>query len=295
MNRRSVLFIIAAIGCSISFADLDSLQYLGILESSENHGVIDYSVRAAFKKIKSRWTPIVNSEELSDSILLQYPQESRWQVLFNGEYIGTIRARRPAKYSYYSEVGKLIPDSPGVMPHVGNINLKFSGWMNDSGYRPLVVNSKKFSKDPEHWRPFKINDEIVREAWKEFIKVNKGLENCNDEYSDSYKIDNDGEKLKKIVKAYKSNSGSILINIGPDPSQYKCDGGTDDWTQRTFYVDENNSMHYIGVGIDLIDAGDYDGDGHSEFVFKYRGYNLDGYEIFYDDFNSKAEFKWSYH
>ena len=99
MNRRSVLFIIAAIGCSISFADLDSLQYLGILESSENHGVIDYSVRAAFKKIKSRWTPIVNSEELSDSILLQYPQESRWQVLFNGEYIGTIRARRPAKYS----------------------------------------------------------------------------------------------------------------------------------------------------------------------------------------------------
>ena len=39
-------------------------------------------------------------------------------------------------------------------------------------------------------------------------------------------------------------------------------------------------MHYIGVGIDLIDAGDYDGDGHSEFVFKYRGYNLDGYEMF---------------
>jgi hypothetical protein len=45
----------------------------------------------------------------------------------------------------------------------------------------------------------------------------------------------------------------------------------------------------------LIDAGDYDGNGRSELVFRKSSYDYDGYVIYFDDFAKSAEFGWTYH
>ena len=41
--------------------------------------------------------------------------------------------------------------------------------------------------------------------------------------------------------------------------------------------------------------GDDDGDGSSEIMFWYSGYNEDGYTLFYRGFTRHASFRWNYH
>ena len=45
----------------------------------------------------------------------------------------------------------------------------------------------------------------------------------------------------------------------------------------------------------LVDAGDYDNDGKSEFLFCIDQYNRGGYKLFYDDFKKRAVFQFNYH
>lgn len=45
----------------------------------------------------------------------------------------------------------------------------------------------------------------------------------------------------------------------------------------------------------LIDFGDYDGDGRTEFVFALYGYDYGGYRLFWDDFRESATIDWIYH
>jgi len=61
-----------------------------------------------------------------------------------------------------------------------------------------------------------------------------------------------------------------------------------------FYVN-GKDIRLIGQSLELIDAGDYDHDGHSEVVFHKSGYNYDGYILVFDDMRKQIEFGWSYH
>ena len=47
--------------------------------------------------------------------------------------------------------------------------------------------------------------------------------------------------------------------------------------------------------MELVDAGDYDGDGRSELLFWRGGYNRDGYVLVFDELRQKVEYTWSYH
>jgi hypothetical protein len=52
---------------------------------------------------------------------------------------------------------------------------------------------------------------------------------------------------------------------------------------------------FLGNGMQLVDAGDYDNDGKSELVFAIDRANEGGYELYYDDFKRHAVFQFSYH
>ncbi len=52
---------------------------------------------------------------------------------------------------------------------------------------------------------------------------------------------------------------------------------------------------YLGSQLELVDAGDYDGDGQSEVLFWHSAYNEDGYTLFYDQFRKRLDYWWTYH
>jgi hypothetical protein len=49
------------------------------------------------------------------------------------------------------------------------------------------------------------------------------------------------------------------------------------------------------MGLELVGAGDFDGDGQSELLFWQSGYNEDGYLLFSSGLKQKAKYLWGYH
>lgn len=79
-------------------------------------------------------------------------------------------------------------------------------------------------------------------------------------------------------------------------SRNKCeDVQSDTWAASWFHVNKEGSVRYIGRGMTLLDAGDYDNDGESEIIFWRSGYNEDGYILFYKQFINRVDFTWNYH
>ena len=58
---------------------------------------------------------------------------------------------------------------------------------------------------------------------------------------------------------------------------------------------QGDKFNWIGNGLTLLDTGDYTGEGTSEILFQYDGYNRDGYVLLDPRDDSKNEFAWSYH
>lgn len=58
---------------------------------------------------------------------------------------------------------------------------------------------------------------------------------------------------------------------------------------------KDSEPRYLGKLSNVIDKGDFDGDGKTEFIFQYTQENEDGYEIFWNDFNESAKTFWHYH
>lgn len=95
------------------------------------------------------------------------------------------------------------------------------------------------------------------------------------------------------MKAYKDRNGRQLFTLKLKDRADACDGPDDDLYPQSFVI--SNGIKYIGAGLTLVDAGDYDLDGHSELVFWYSGYNKDGYVLFSPDLIREADYLWNYH
>jgi hypothetical protein len=82
--------------------------------------------------------------------------------------------------------------------------------------------------------------------------------------------------------------------ISLDPRGNSCDGPrAEAWATHTFLLDDG--IRYLGSRLSIVDAADYDGDGASEVLFWYSGYNEDGYTLFYDGFQKHVAYHWKYH
>ena len=96
------------------------------------------------------------------------------------------------------------------------------------------------------------------------------------------------------ARSYADARGRKLVTLQLDPKLNSCDGpGEAAWELHTFVVD--HGIRHLGSGMSLVDAGDYDGDGSSEVLFWFSGYNQDGYVLFGDDLRKVAETYWTYH
>ena len=65
---------------------------------------------------------------------------------------------------------------------------------------------------------------------------------------------------------------------------------------ETFALTPAGEVVWLGARMTLVDAGDYDADGHSELVFFITDeHNHEGYVLVPADFHRPVKFEWSHH
>ena len=265
----------------------DESLIIGLLEHNDSEGKKWHNVRVAFQKEGGRWktypTDFNTEQELAGSVN-SYPAEVAWTVCSDGRSAGSLTSKNPESVRSYKDVGTHQISSKGSVPTVGQPSELFSGWPGGRTYRPLVLSSGTTCADPGVWRPAKpdaadldaVRDYLRREHNVPAAKMSKAKVTPNKSYGSQTR----GAKLVSVNIA-----GAEVI-----PASGEDDQNMDVW----FYV-AGKEVRFLGSNMLLVDAGDYDGDGKEEAVFKVQRYNNDGYLLFHDGFKNKLEFSWSYH
>lgn len=206
--------------------------------------------------------------------------QKEWFVCFDGKKIGRITSK-----------GKKIS---GKIPTMGKPTSEFGGVSGKAVYRPLVLTPTDNCQDSEAWKvldktkikldpPLKfLKEEIAKRPTLEQL-VQEGAVEGDRKVVYAYAIGS-----AKIIKAYRSKSGAELYQLSTE-----SEGAI---RLEMIGRNANGSFKYIGEGLSLIDAGDYDDKGNSKLVFMYTdGSNSDGYLVYDSNFNNVMEFFWSYH
>ena len=246
-------------------------------------------VRVAFRRGADGWEAfpdnVANLDQLQGANE-QFPANLDWTIAFDGKSLGRIESARPKQWLAYSDIGLHLLLAGEQVPHVGKPGSDFSHWgAGGAVYRPLILVSAPNVQDPDRWQRAGRDDSLVKRAIDSFrAAVQK--ENAKFNLADG---------VVELLKAYRSRSGSLLFALivtGQAPAPEEVPGP--EWSPHWFVTEGPDQVRFLGSELMLVDAGDYDGDGHSELVFAKSSYNYDGYLLFYDDFRRSAAFGWSY-
>jgi hypothetical protein len=102
------------------------------------------------------------------------------------------------------------------------------------------------------------------------------------------------EKGERIIK-FKFVSIMWLHGIYPfNESCFREDNGYENPT-LTIFIDNNNRFRFLSDELTLLNHGDFDNDGNDEFIFWSSIFNHDKFILYYDNFQKKCEYGWSYH
>jgi hypothetical protein len=316
MNK--LIFSWALLALTVTFVSSLALaqeSVIGVLE--DNHGWYAgepnfRAVRVVFRKVGLDWKAFPNDcpdQQCLKTVAARYPRELTWTIAFDGKNLGHIVSRTPKEFKWYAAVGQQeivsagrVPTvgqqeivSAGRVPTVGQQSSEFGGYTEAVVYRPLVANSRPYSRDPEEWKPATASDSlnsILRTAFrKRFPKLCR-LGGPESNRMDAYPYRNEDVKL---VKTYASKTGWTIARLhlqAVDCSDVEAGFDIDDpW----FAAAPNGSVTHLDDGMWLVDAGDYDNDGKSELLFSIDREDHGGYEMFYNDFRKHVAFQFSYH
>jgi hypothetical protein len=274
--------------------DRRQLDRLGRWDSTPVPG---RTIAPAFEKIGDEWTPVVNLN-----------RKVTWTVAFDGKTLGKVESEPILKAALANITGPTdihsIITPAKEIPVVGKREGRFSGSSGKFVRRPLVVVSKPNFSDPDEWKPRSIPNGVLDEVRSSFHTTFKHLRQC----------DASGEALKEdwsipaseivVSKSYGSTKHQYIVEIrvlhrkclfNVDGEDFQSMGGN-----QIFFVSPDNKAAFLGLQWELVDAGDYDGDGKSEVIFQVaEGKDIDieteGYVLFYDDFRRSVRFVWQNH
>ncbi len=168
--------------------------------------------------------------------------------------------------------------------------------MSTPVYRPLVAISKPNFQDPEDWKRADLTPDQIVELRTNFRSKFPNVSNCRDPYENVLRPWKYRDEDIVVGPVYSSASHWLIAELSLQ--KYACDGPTQDggpFEHQWYVVDPSGSIRHLGSDMWLVDAGDYDGDGHSEVLFAVDGYNLGGYRLFYANFSGSVEFLFNYH
>lgn len=277
----------------------DNGVYVGILDDAreelwrdKTEAIEGRVVMPAFEKSDGEWQAIKRFS----------PHELVWTIAFDGKNLGQVESQASSNEadqinSDSSRAKQAIVTAPDKVPAIGKGSKAFTGVSSLFGLssvrRPLVVVSKPNYRDPDAWKRTQLRDEISRLVREAFRKQYAHVDRCKDEQiaEHDWKFP---DSAVKLAYAYASNKESFIVAVSLDAGDCGWGGRpedpTDAFVYQWFFVAADRSVHRIGGFQVLVDAGDYDNDGHSELIFfSTRSENSDAYDLLYDGFQKRAE------
>ena len=286
--------------------DTDTV-YVGLLEDDRRQldrlgrwdatPVPGRTIAPAFQKTGDGWKSIIN---LNHNV--------SWIVAFDGKNLGRVESEPVPQADLGNVTGPTgihsILTPAKELPVVGKPEGRFSGSYGKLVRRPLVVVSKPNFSDPDEWKPRAIPNGVIEEVRSSFHRTFRHLRQC----------DASGEALKDdwsipaseivVSKSYGSTKHEYIVEtsvfhnkclFNVDGEGFQSMGGN-----QMFFVSPDHKAVFLGLQWELVDAGDYDGDGKSEVIFQVaEGKDIDieteGYVLFYDDFRRSVRFVWQNH
>lgn len=209
---------------------------------------------------------------------------------------GSYRAR-PDNQRRISDVGVHDLISSSALPEIGNPSRKFSGSLSMVVRRPLVLVSAPNFRDPDEWKRKQLSTGLMKQAREKFRKAFPHVRNCdkdgNASQADWKYLDSDLE----LLDIYGAKTGSRLVHLLLKGNQCDyIDDPDDPFVDQWFLISPDGASLRLGGFMELVDAGDYDGDGRSEVIFALgQPEDEDGYVLFFDDFKQKIKMSWTYH
>ena len=298
-NRIRIWMLLLVLAGTTAFGQNTILGALEDVPGNYTDTPNSRSVRVIFQKKGDDWQPFPSkcpAQDCLKKISSEYPGEVVWTIGFDGRILGRVTGKTPEDFVFYSHIGLQNIIGGHNIPTVGKRSTEYGGYIDAMVYRPLVANSQPQFKDPESWKPSQLPTDLtrlVRQGFRQkFPKLCKVSKRNGAKVEPFYYRDDD----VRLGKAYISRKHWVLIRVwlhdaigcGDAEAGSEID---DMW----FVIDPLKSIRYLGEGMRLVDAGDYDNDGKSELLFSINRDNKGGYELFYHDFKSHAIFEFDYH
>ena len=278
----------------VASASALSTPVVGVLEDPQCKDGAPRAIRPLFAKSQGAWEPLT-SEEVARPLL---QSNMTWSAVRGGKTLTNLRSGEvprlsapawtyPRDYLLATGVGDALPEAP-------NKSKQFMGWCAAPVHNPVALVSPDSAADPDRWAPLQIETR-VRETLYDGFRMSIGSKKlCYDEEDNVSEPYNFAAKDLRILQSLGSQRGHTLVAVTLVEDYTECQselGGAS--TPRWFLLDGKTT--FLGEGLEFVDSGDYDGDGMSEVLFWYSGYNRDGYVLFSRAFKDRAEFLWSYH
>ena len=256
-----------------------------------------FVVRMVFQNSTGSWKS--TSPECADEACLAtaastWPPSAAWTVVNAGAVVGKVEATTPKAWTRYADVGTQDVAATGEIPKVG---VPSQGW-TDSGLdlnRPLAAISRFAISDPDGWKEATLSPAALSALQGAFTAKFKDVANCaNDGGTDPKPMTYKPADIA-VAFSHASTAGwSVATALLTD---YRCDGPADEtaFARQTFAISPDGKAQYLGEGLKLLDAGDYDGNGKSEVLFAIQRGNTEGYELHFDDFAGHEPFAYNHH
>jgi hypothetical protein len=260
-------------------------------------------VRVAFAKDRDRWRAFPDSSydhEANEGprTTVPRPHAARWNVCLDGRRRGSVSTQAAGDLGAIA-LANVHTLAPGERtPLFGKKTTAFGGWMGTPVHRPLILVSSDACSDPDKWMPQPFPAAQLDRVLPAFREAVRGISGCEADGRAAGPYDFPPNEVI-VGQSYASRRGDRLVTLSVRQSKEvvgSCDGPLgEEWSPHTFAVLADGTVRHLGSSLQLLDAGDYDGDGKSEIVFQFGRYDYDGYTMFSNRFEESVTFGWIYH